>query len=118
MLSMEIERMFFFACAIAAMTFTLNALATGLGALYPNFREENPSKIVSGFGGTFCLILSFLYILGSIVLLALGSPWGPRGLRPPGIIFLGVGGFILFSGLMGVWPLLAGLKKVARFEQT
>ena len=53
------------------MTLTLTGLAVGLGALYPNFKEENPSKIVSGFGGTFCLVLSFLYILGSVVLLAL-----------------------------------------------
>ncbi len=117
MLNMELSRMFFFGCAITAMTFTLNGLATGLGALYPNFREENPSKIVSGFGGTFCLILSFLYILGSIVLLALGSPWGARGLRSPEMIMLGVGGFVLFSIAVGLWPLVAGLKRVARFEQ-
>jgi len=57
------------------MTLTLTGLAVGLGALYPNFKEDNPSKIVSGFGGTFCLVLSFFYILGSVVLLALASRW-------------------------------------------
>lgn len=30
----------------------LSGLSVGLGALYPNFSEDNPSKIVSGFGGT------------------------------------------------------------------
>ena len=29
----------------------------------------------SRFCGTFCLVLSFLYILASVVLLALGAPW-------------------------------------------
>jgi ABC-2 type transport system permease protein len=38
-------------------------LALSLGALVPNFRESNPARIVSGFGGTVCLISSFIYIL-------------------------------------------------------
>src|SRR5205823_937515 len=75
MLEMTWDRIIYFAVAITVMTFTLTGLAVGLGTLYPNFKEENPSKIVSGFGGTFCLVLSFLYILGSVVLLALASPW-------------------------------------------
>src|SRR6267143_748623 len=75
MLEMTWDRIVYFAVAVTIMTFTLTGLAVGLGTLYPNFKEENPSKIVSGFGGTFCLVLSFLYILGSVVLLALASPW-------------------------------------------
>ena len=51
------------------------ALAVGLGAVYPNFREDNPSKIVSGFGGTLCLVLSFLYIIGMLSLMAATSRW-------------------------------------------
>ena len=47
----------------------------GFGVIYPNFKEDNPSKIVSGFGGTFCLVMSFLYIVGGILCLAIGSPW-------------------------------------------
>ena len=47
MLSVSVERMIYFILAIGVMAFTLNALALGLGALYPNFREDNPSKIVS-----------------------------------------------------------------------
>ncbi len=52
----------FFVVSIAVMSAALSGLAVGLGALFPNFKEENPSKIVSGFGGTLCLILSFVYI--------------------------------------------------------
>src|SRR5262249_50926511 len=75
MLEMTWDRTIYFAVAVMLMTFTLTGLAVGLGVLYPNFKEENPSKIVSGFGGTFCLVLSFLYILGSVILLALATPW-------------------------------------------
>src|SRR4051812_25295050 len=56
MLEMPLNRIGYFAVAITIMTFTLTGLAVGLGTLYPNFKEENPSKIVSGFGGTFCLV--------------------------------------------------------------
>ena len=55
------------------MTFALNGLAIGLGVLYPNLKEANPGKIVSGFGGTLCLVLSFLYILASVLLLVFGT---------------------------------------------
>ena len=64
---------FFFSGVITVMTFTLTGLAVGLGALCPNFKEDNPSKIVSGFGGTLCLVLSFVYIVFSVATLAMGS---------------------------------------------
>ena len=47
-------------CRLRPTAFTLNALAVGLGAVYPNFREDNPSKIVSGFGGTLLELMTFL----------------------------------------------------------
>ena len=34
----------------------------GLGALYPNFQEDNPARIVSGLGGTLNLLVSIGYI--------------------------------------------------------
>lgn len=41
----------------------LTGLAVGLGALFPSPKEKNPSKIVSGFGGTLTLILSVTMVL-------------------------------------------------------
>jgi ABC-2 type transport system permease protein len=41
----------------------LSGLSVGLGAVYPNFTEDNPSKIVSGFGGTLNLVLSLSFVL-------------------------------------------------------
>lgn len=46
-----------------ASTFGLSGLAVGLGSLYPNFKEDNPARIVSGMGGTLSFLLSMLYIL-------------------------------------------------------
>jgi len=42
----------------------------GLGVIFPNLQESNAAKIVSGFGGTLCLVGSFIYILTFILLLA------------------------------------------------
>jgi ABC-2 type transport system permease protein len=116
MLEMSLARTLFFGVAVSVMTLTLTGLAVGLGALYPNFKEENPSKIVSGFGGTFCLVLSFLYILGSVVLLAMATPWT----RPDAGSFvrtlLCLGGFTGLSFALGWVPLRLGLRRVRTFE--
>lgn len=110
MLKMPLVRMAFFSIAVAIMTLTLNGLAMGLGTLYPNFKEDDPSKIVSGFGGTFCLILSFIYIVFSVIILALFSfnleimtliSWG---------VFLGV------SILLGWLPRKFGKVKLQNLE--
>jgi ABC-2 type transport system permease protein len=70
MLSLPLVRVVYFAGTIAVMSAALSGLAVGLGALFPNFKEENPSKIVSGFGGTLCLVLSFTYNTAMVTLLA------------------------------------------------
>lgn len=49
----------------------LAALAVGLGAMMPNFRESSPSKIAAGFGGTLNLVLSAVYIIVVVSLTAL-----------------------------------------------
>jgi ABC-2 type transport system permease protein len=59
-----------FASTVVLMSFALCGIAVGIGALFPNFgsgstanrRDDNPAKIVSGFGGTFCFLLSLVYI--------------------------------------------------------
>ncbi len=116
MLEMTWDRTVFFAVAITIMTFTLTGLAVGLGALYPNFKEENPSKIVSGFGGTFCLVLSFLYILGAVVLLGYATPISnvnmPSNVQTAACLI----GFALLSLALGWLPYHLGLRRVKTFE--
>jgi ABC-2 type transport system permease protein len=116
MLEMPWHRIAYFALAITIMTFTLTGLAVGLGTLYPNFKEENPSKIVSGFGGTFCLVLSFLYILGSVVLLAFASPWSATSAPTNPQIILCLSGFAVLSIALGWLPLHLGLRRLRSFE--
>ena len=118
MLKLPLERMAYYILAVSIMTFTLNGLAVGLGALYPNFKEDNPGKIVSGFGGTFCLVLSFLYIVASVTLLAVGSPWSwaRMGESSVGWVIGSWVGFTLSSALLGWLPLRLGLRKVAALE--
>ncbi|HON45229.1 MAG TPA: hypothetical protein PLR86_07805, partial [Planctomycetota bacterium] len=50
-------------------------LSVGLGALYPNFKEDSPSKIVSGFGGTLNLILNLAFVLSIVFFASVPSYW-------------------------------------------
>jgi ABC-2 type transport system permease protein len=116
LLHMPWDRVTFFGAVITVMTFSLNGLAAGLGVLYPNFKEANPTKIVSGFGGTFCLVLSFLYILGSVLILAFGA--AELSLKAPSQVWavLSVGGFFALSFLVGWLPFRLGLRQLRNFE--
>src|SRR5439155_21040258 len=54
LLNMPWERTLYFGLVVAIIAFTMNGLPIRLGVLYPNFKEQNPSKVVSAFGGHFC----------------------------------------------------------------
>jgi ABC-2 type transport system permease protein len=116
LLRMPWDRVMFFGAVITVMTFSLNGLAMGMGVLYPNFKEGNPSKIVSGFGGTFCLVLSFLYILGSVLSLAFGS--AELRAKAPSQTWAAVSVciFFLLSVVIGWLPFRLGLRQLKHFE--
>lgn len=116
MLRLETEKIVDLGLAAVVMTFTLNALAIGLGTLYPNFKEDNPNRIVSGFGGTFCLVASFLYIVTSIAVLAVSSPWGHGGRVNMSWVLGGRAIFLGLSCVAGLIPLRSGLRKLTNFE--
>lgn len=48
----------------------VTAINVGIGALIPEFREKNPSKIASGFGGIISAVFSLVYIGVSMSLLS------------------------------------------------
>jgi len=107
------DRALFFGAVVTLMTFALNGLAIGLGVLYPNLKESNPNKIVSGFGGTLCFVLSSFYILASVLLLMFGA----GGLRlHAGWAMEGIGGFVLLSFCIGWLPMKFGLQRLKNFE--
>jgi ABC-2 type transport system permease protein len=51
----------------------LSGLSVGIGACLPNFRETDPSKIATGYGGTFNLIASLLFLV--LVIVTMAAPW-------------------------------------------
>ena len=58
---------------VAVLAAGLSGLSVGLGACMPNFRENDPSKIAVGFGGTLNLVagLGFLAIIVGLM----AGPW-------------------------------------------
>jgi ABC-2 type transport system permease protein len=93
------QRILFFSASILLMSYGLTALALSLGALLPNFRESNPARIVSGFGGTACLIASFVYIVGGMTLLLLPS-W--QNLKQDAVALVRYNGGMELAALAGV----------------
>ncbi len=53
------------------LCFGLSGIAVGLGAKMPSLREQSPSRIAAGFGGTVNLVFSTLYIVAVVLLTAL-----------------------------------------------
>jgi ABC-2 type transport system permease protein len=117
-----------FSSTVVVMSFALCGIAVGIGALFPSFgsgsavsRDDNPAKIVSGFGGTFCFVMSLLYIalvIGAEVwpmytgfaaggLTSRGQPWS--------LVFSWI--FVsLFSLAAACIPMSLALKKVESLE--
>jgi len=113
LLQMPWGRVALFGAVVTVMTFTLNGVAIGLGVLYPNLKEANPNKIVSGFGGTLCLVLSSVYILASIALLVFGTiglHWRVNWTVES------VTAFLLLSLVIGWLPMKFGLQRLKDFE--
>jgi len=103
----------FFGSVVTAMTFALNGLAVGLGVLYPNLKETNPNKIVSGFGGTLCFVISSVYIIASLALLVAGGGGFHSNV---GLAFACMVAFVVMSIVVGWLPLRWGLKHLENFE--
>ena len=103
----------FFGAVVTAMTFALNGLAVGLGVLFPNVKESNPNKIVSGFGGTLCFVMSSVYIIASLALLVFGTD-GLHGHIDWAVA--SISAFVLLSFLIGWLPMKWGLKHLKNFE--
>lgn len=58
-----------------AISLSVSALSTGLGALFIDLKQPNPVAIISGFGGTMNLVLSLGYMLGTILPFGLIWHW-------------------------------------------
>ncbi len=106
----------------------LAGMAVGLGAIMPDFREQSPSKIAAGFGGTLNLVLSAIYILLVVLMTALPCHFylltsdtdlqsqigHPQNLQ----LWVGLGllGVVVLATLVTVIPLRCGLKAFRDLE--
>lgn len=101
----------------------LSAMSTGLGALMPNFRETDPSKIAVGFGGTlnlvvglgFLLVMLFLGAMPWHIAFALGGYNGPaNGIWAP--IFIGFAIATILGAIATFFSLDRGIRALERME--
>jgi len=98
----------------------LNGLAVGLGAVYPNLKTDNPSKIVSSFGGTLNLACSIAFITLSIGLIsavlhfhAIGGLSGPAFARS---LAVALGAEVAVSAAACFVPMAWGMRAFKRME--
>jgi ABC-2 type transport system permease protein len=106
---------------VTVMTFGLSSLSVGIGALLPNFREDNPARIANGLGGTANAMLSLSYIGLSVALILVpmnfwsSGNWDTVGWwvawRTPYLALFG-----LFQLSVVVVPMLLGLRHWSRLE--
>jgi ABC-2 type transport system permease protein len=72
MLGIGIGMMMLHMFMVLILCLGLSGISVGLGAALPNLREDDPSKIAAGFGGTLNLLISLIFI--SLVVAALALP--------------------------------------------
>ena len=123
MLGMPPEIIIVHALAIGMVALGLSGLSVGLGALLPNFRETDPSKIAVGFGGTLNLVAGLLFLLVIVagmalpfhLLLGLQEATSFESGTP--IWMWSLAGLGLVIGLLAtVLPLRAGARQLRRME--
>jgi ABC-2 type transport system permease protein len=104
----------------------LSGLTVGMGALFPSFHERNPSKIVSGFGGTLTLILSIslvvLSILGEAIVChrAIGSvrpeDMGSMDFEMTSSVYMILAGVAVLNLLAAYVPMSFGIRALEKCE--
>ena len=105
---------------VALICTALSGMSVGLSAVYPNLREENPSKIVSGFGGTLNLVLSLLYVL--LVVAVEAVPCHLYLSHQIGLMEvklwagLGLAIILVLTGVAAALPMWLGVRAIRRME--
>jgi ABC-2 type transport system permease protein len=90
-----------------ALCVGLAAIAVGLGARLPDFKESSPSKIAAGFGGTLNLVLSSIYIIVLVSLTAVPvCAWVEVGRGNTTILQTSWG---VWLGLGSIWAVVGGV---------
>jgi ABC-2 type transport system permease protein len=107
-------------CTVALICAALSGMSVGLGAVYPNLKEDNPSKIVSGFGGTLNLILSLIYVVLVVAIeavpchLYLSQHIGLPEMKVWAVV--GIAFILILTAVATVLPMRLGLRALRRME--
>ena len=98
----------------------LNGLAVGLGACYPTMGTDNPSKIISSFGGTLNLICSICFIMfalaPAVTLLQSHARGVLTGREFVTWLSLGLAFIVGLSAFTCLVPMAAGTRAFNRME--
>lgn len=112
----------FSVATVLVASVALSALAVGLGAVFPDFGAENPSRIVSGLGGTVTFLLSVVYVVLVAALETVALRWQPlravvTGSLPSSWVPLWSGlGIAALSALTAWLPMRLGCQRLTRAE--
>ena len=114
---------------VAILCLGLSGISVGLGARMPNLKEDDPSKIAAGFGGTLNLLVSLAFICAIVVALAVpchlyfagqdnpefvGSPLTESQFRF--WLILAILGSLVVGVVGTIVPLRIGIKAFQRME--
>ncbi len=96
----------------------LAGIAVGLGARLPNLREESPSKITSGFGGTLNQVLSTLYIVVATMLPAVACHFYivAKGVGDPNLVYQGTAAAVMLGVAATTVPMWIGFQAFRKLE--
>jgi len=124
MLLMPVETVLLHMLTVAVLAAGLSGLSVGLGAVMPNFRETDPSKIAVGFGGTLNLVAGLLFLL--LILGFMAGPWHLRTLlidtdmswpvSMEWVVAVGIALGLAIGAASIVLPLRAGIRALREME--
>lgn len=98
---------------------SLVSINLGLGSKFPQFNEDNPSKIAAGSGGIIAALASITYVAVSIIILAtpaynyLTNKYFNRPSNAY-VFYFAFLIFLIFNALTVVFPLSLGMKALER----
>lgn len=100
---------------------SLVSLSLSMGAIFPNFREANPSRMSSSASGIVTILLSLGYVLAVVILLApaisshFGSQFQAVAFNPTTLLTAGIG-ILVASGLTTILPITFALRRLKRYD--
>ena len=109
---------------MVGVTMALSAMALAFGAVFPNYKTENPAEIPTSFGGLVFMMAGVAYLAVVVVLQGWpvylflrarfqGTPFMEAGVVP---LALGVGGTAVLTLAVVVWSLKAGVRRIRESE--